>query len=590
MTDTANLRIYHLLESATTQELTDVLVSKNGYHPLQLHPLIAQKQGVGLFAFVKEIKDFPPWYALIKPYIEGKDIIHGSRRYDFVLLVELSIGEQTSLFAYTGGFSHTTIAEFIDSDFGLSVLEGTFDPQKNKIDAVSEKGIVGDILASRRFYRRARSVAYEDDFGKYFQTIDVRLYSSQIKEHFPALARYKKKNLRSTISVSGSSSLTLRTKIDLITLIETMRDVALLISRTSPAIFNRSLLPLDPKREREFIDQLEDGLSNRLVDHCSNPDDFTFDADFCPRDFEAYFESSTLEIDCANLTDRDGEKLPPYSTAVAVGQEAGWLIRQFYEHIRRSREYRNSTSKKVFLKDILQKTFVTSLDDEHHPRTSGKLLEYLQLEMRTNSQSFFRMDSKWYMLQPAFDEILLDRFTARIAPQIKDYSFIHPWVEKDELAYNESYDSHTNPFYLHLIKVDYIELCDVLYVDRKKRITYIMHVKDGIGASIRDLTSQVYIAARIIEEEARTKKKNKLSRLYEQGVANKRIDRNKVSKTVFINYFFENNREYCMIVRTGISHEKLNRGDFESRIAKFSLLELSGVMHGNEWTYSIINV
>jgi hypothetical protein len=40
---------------------------------------------------------------------------------------------------------------------------------------VDDKGLIGDILASSRYYRRGRSLLYEDDFGKYFQKILVRL-------------------------------------------------------------------------------------------------------------------------------------------------------------------------------------------------------------------------------------------------------------------------------------------------------------------------------------------------------------------------------------------------------------------------------
>ena len=56
-------------------------------------------------------------------------------------------------------------------------------------------------------------------------------------------------------------------------------------------------------------------------------------------------------------------------------------------------------------------------------------------------------------------------------------------------------------------------MCDVLIIDPNSKKTYILHVKDGIGATIRDLTAQAVISARIIEEEARTEEKDSLIKL-----------------------------------------------------------------------------
>jgi hypothetical protein len=470
----------------------------------------------------------------------------------------------------------------------LTILEATFDPDLNKIDAVSEKGIVGDILASRRFYRRARSVAYEDDFGKYFQTIDIRLFSAQIKSFFPTLARYKKDKLKNAISVSGSSSLSIRTRIDLLTLIGTLRDISTLLSTRPKAIFNRSLLPLDSRRDRQEIAQLEAMMLQNILAHCRKPEDNPFDADFCSRDFEAFFQSASLEIDHPDLTSSSGKPLGPFVSNDIFGIDAGRLLRQVYERIRTSSEYQSAKDKANMMCESLARAAVRTKDDEKHVTTTGDLVDYLQLELRNNGTAYFRMDSKWYSLQPAFDETLSEKYALRIGPQVKEIDFVRSWKGKDETEYNEQYDQKTNPFYLHLIKVDHIEMCDVLVVDARKKVTYIVHVKEGIGASLRDLTSQAFISARVIEEEVRTKKKDKLTKLYTQAVGNGRIDKSKVSKTKFLNYFMKNEREYCLLVHTQISKTALSAGEFASRIAKFSLVEFSSIMHANEWRFTLL--
>jgi hypothetical protein len=127
-----------------------------------------------------------------------------------------------------------------------------------------------------------------------------------------------------------------------------------------------------------------------------------------------------------------------------------------------------------------------------------------------------------------------------------------------------------------------------MFVDAQNSTLYLIHVKNGIGATIRDLTSQVLIASHIIEEELLAGKIDTLEKLYDQGLQNNRINCSKMRKEDFVSCIRNFHREYVLAIHCGNkSTREILQGDFESRIAKFCLIEFASQMRSSEYTFSI---
>ena len=240
------------------------------------------------------------------------------------------------------------------------------------------------------------------------------------------------------------------------------------------------------------------------------------------------------------------------------------------------------------MKEVLESICVVTKNDEDYETTAGKLREYLQLEIEKDGISYFLLDDKWYSLQAGFDLMLGERYTSIVNPKYRAYDFIHNWSNTDEAEYNKPFANHPNSFNLHQIIVDHVELCDAFIIDTERKTLYIIHVKDGIGATMRDLTSQAFMSARIIEEESRIETKDKLKKLYEQAVHNSRINNKTVSQEVFLGWFSSFKREYILVVHDdNKTRSDIIDGNFKSRIAKYSLVEFASVMRVNDWDYSL---
>lgn len=591
MSNTAHLKLYQINEVVTLDQITDKITKQDGYSFLPMKALIQEKNGVELFAYQMANYYPPDWVSLIMPYIEDSSAFSGSKRYSLILLLGIkSLDEKKKIFAVTGGSGALHLARFVDHSFGISVLERIFDPELNKLYSVKEKAVIGDVLASSRYYRRSRALAYEDDFGKCFQNISIRIIEQQIKQFFPSLALFKPKKKALNIALNCSSNLDICMKIDLLCLVRTIHELVLVLNMPPKMIFNKALIPIDKKIDKELLAKLNTELLFRIIGHARNEHQ-TFDIDFCPQNFEDFFSSSKIVFSLPGFQPRFGSHRDFNKIEIDdfISSDISDSLADICIRIEESKEYQDAEEKDVFIKNALNETSIVTLDTDGRIQTSGKLLDFCNAEISIDETSYFLLDNTWYELKSKFDDDLNEKYREKVTKHIEKYEFIKGWEGKTEDDYNTLYNSTSNPFELHKIKVGNIELCDALFVDHAKKKTYIIHVKDGIGASIRDLVSQAFISARIIEEEARTKEKAELKLLYTNSVKAKRINTSIVTEAQFINYFMYS-REYCLVIHNRISGSSILEGNIKSRIAKFSLIEYATVMYLNEFGFSIIEI
>lgn len=587
MKDTASVKIYHINSDVNSTDLC-MFIEKLNYKSLGAREEPQQANGIQIFAYAREDYTPPDWVSLVKYYIKDSTFIDYFKKYDLIFLFKRDISEkQSHVFAYCCGSGYFSIEKFIDQTFGISILECVFDPTQNKIKALTEKGIVGDILASHRYYRWPRPVAYEDDFGRYFQGINTQLTDQQIKQKFPKFAQRMGNRLRPKISITGSASIEIQMRLDFIALIYLVKDLSELLLVQPQPIFNKTLSPLNIKKQKTLINFLYDLVFAKLVEDYFNKTQ-TFDYEFCPRDFEEFYSSVSCQFDFEGMTNIGGIQLAPFEVDDIYDLSNRSYLNKLITEIESSVQCKQSKSKQEFIKIALQSSiYVSTVDGNGRHTAPGKLAEYLQLEIQNDGTSYFLLDRRWYLLKPGFDNNLKEKYLGRVKNKFQKHNFILKWSGHNEEEYNQQYNAQPNSFYLHLIKVDNIELSDALFVDDEDNKIYFIHVKDGVGAPIRDLVSQVSISTRIIEEEVKTGKHDNIEKLYQQAVANGRINGNVVPQERFVDWITKYRREYVLAVHDTKDTKDIIEGNFTSRIAKFALIEFASFMSTNGWDFSI---
>jgi hypothetical protein len=170
----------------------------------------------------------------------------------------------------------------------------------------------------------------------------------------------------------------------------------------------------------------------------------------------------------------------------------------------------------------------------------------------------------------------------------KDSQFVGPklnkWKKGNENEFNESHLLQTNTFVFDKVTPLFIEACDLMKVDNDT--VYFYHVKKGFDNSMRDLCNQVFISARKIQEDSKMGFIF-LQSLYDRVVKNngkeeyfKNIKKQfaKLKKEDFIKLIEDKKIVFVLSVLDTAKNERMlytDIKDFDSNIAKFTMLELS---------------
>ncbi|HPS30682.1 MAG TPA: TIGR04141 family sporadically distributed protein [bacterium] len=598
MGSTAKLKIYGINTEISLLEIKTLLESE-GYSTINIRN---QPENFEVFALKKGSSKSPDWYNFILPEIQQGEAGLRFYKYSFICLISheftyiKTTGESETIlhkFAITGGSGHSSIFKHVDCSFGISILEKVFDEEKNKITSIAEKQIIGDVLASRRFYRRARQLAYEDDFGKCFKDVSVKIEKGQIREYFPSIAHYKGASISDQITVTGASNIEIATKITFPVLLELLKDISRLIVTESQPLFNTTLQPLLKKNAADFliIQELINEVKIKLTDYLMSPENF-FDLDFSHINFESFFSSDTCTFKY---------KIPNSSEELTYVENDLWCSshgsKTFHTGLtgimNNIRGFADGSlpNKRNIAKSVVENVIIYTENDSEKT-TEGTLFDYIHFEFNHDGKTYFYLDGLWYKIKEAFDTQLIEKYSSRIITNFNAYNFIKTWPQTliSETEYNEQYNNPPSSIYLHEVFVDNVELADAI-VDIDD-ITYILHVKKGVGATIRDLTSQAYISARIIEEQCLNTEKTQLKAWYNRAVERNRLNQDDFSVEDFLSLFSQNRkRVYCLgIYDNNQTPDRISTGNFTSRIAKFSLIEFAGIMNANGWKFSISEI
>ncbi len=301
---------------------------------------------------------------------------------------------------------------------------------------VDDKGLIGDILASSRYYRRGRSLLYEDDFGKYFQKILVRLTKKQIFENFPAYANYRKNVLGESLAISGSNSLSISGKIDFITLIKTIKDLSQLLIIEPKQIFNTKLKPLNGRNDASLIKKLEKSLIFNIIKSLFRGEKIDFDIG--TNNIEEFYSSSMYEIYIPNISFKNSSLTNTILSNDIDRIRNGSFTEDIIKLVIASIEYKKAIMKPMFCHKLFNTIYLKTFDSSSLILTEGKLIDYIQIEQSINGVSYFLLDKVWYELKNQFDVDLSEKYKKRVVKNIKDLSYIKKWpgnLNEDNIIY-----------------------------------------------------------------------------------------------------------------------------------------------------------
>jgi uncharacterized protein (TIGR04141 family) len=201
-------------------------------------------------------------------------------------------------------------------------------------------------------------------------------------------------------------------------------------------------------------------------------------------------------------------------------------------------------------------------------------IQHITCEIKYEGKPIFHIDSTWYKVKNDFINSINDKCINLIEKNRLKEKFINiPWdtTIKDEGDYNDKYNSITNYFVFDKMLPDNIEFCDIMYED--KETIYLVHVKDGFDAKVRDVSNQITISANRFWNDFNSGSNEYLESIVD--TYNKRSS-SKIDKKSFIDKF-KTDREIIYVMafksKNGKKPVDFKITKSKSNIAKYSLIQ-----------------
>lgn len=481
-------------------------------------------------------------------------------------------------FASTGGYAHVVIQDIATNDFGLEILSRILKAEDKNLRSSKERNLTGGIQGAIKFFRNDYNLYENESFGNIYNELNASINIDQLVSIFG----FAKADLKSDSLCIAKNSFSIKKSITFIELLKLIEKCENLI--VQPAVVEINSVEKVNKSNSILLNDLWEHLLNEIYKNYQNSTNF-FSVEIAHKDFEKYYYANSATL---NMSVKRSRK--DYSFDEAIKQ-----VQPILE------ELRNVDSGLTYdqFKTAINNASIETFDANGDTLTKDSLTNHFCSEITYSGKSYFLIERDWYEIGKTFIDKINEQSLHFIT--INKYSgpLMDKWSVGSENDYNKSYFTKTNSLVFDKFTPLNIEACDILRWDAKN--VYFYHVKKGFDNSMRDLCSQVLIAARKVKEDS----KNSfvyLETLYNTvttntGTSSYSIDAKKhltkTSKKDFIDIVKSRNIVFVLaVLDTSKSGRKLETDivKYDSNIAKFSLNELSKNMRNLEVDFKILQL
>lgn len=509
---------------------------------------------------VSDWKDFLP-----DNLTQDEDFIQQS------LSLLLFIETEFDLFCIVGGNAYRIILPFIDHSFGLNTYARIMQPSFDELASIKSRGITGSRAGLNEQFRDNYRIINFIKFGKIPQEIHLKLGVETSNTHFSFL----QKNRTERIQIFVGKAFKIKKGIDFQILHKIIKELCI-IQGLVPSDYLSSYKEITDKNfiEKNLKPSLIDKIFEDRVNVEKNISDQEkiFEHDFCnPNNIEIFYEADEYRL--KELIENKRYKL--FKTV----NDRKLIYRSV---ISRAIELFRANDKFNFM-IYLQGVRVVCYQN-NKKTISSSFLFHITTEIQYKGKPFFLIDTKWYSLRDSFVNDLKTS-TVHVLKTYKapESILVNLWDKskiKTEKEYNESYLKMPGYIVIDTIIIDGVELCDLLYYDDYN--LYLIHVKFGFTAKVRELTNQITISARRLREVLSSQDSDFLNKVYD-NITSKQRNVNNLTVDEFKN-LFEKRISYIFAFTSHLKEDLIveeNIEKFDSNIARFSLVQCSSEMRAN---------
>ncbi len=323
----------------------------------------------------------------------------------------------------------------------------------------------------------------ENQFGKIFKQVQAELNKQLLKDTFG----FSDKQLKRSKSVCmAKDSFQISKSVDFNTMLILVSKLAVIMNKKPRFSLNKvEHLSKRKTQNLQLIEKLESWAINVLYNDCIKGD--APDVDFCHSKFDTFLSADIVQI---LIEKGDPIEVPKHSTF-------GDIVRL----LKKNGDYFDEDE--CFFKVSVLDRIIVSYDNDGQKLTSGSVFEHVHGEFTYDNKTYFLIDKEWYTIRPSFIKDLNEECTESLKYTWNNTILTESFnIKERESTYNQKYLNRNNYYVFDTITPSNIEACDVMKYDDTS--IQLIHVKKGFDNSIRDLTSQITISAKLIQQDLRT--------------------------------------------------------------------------------------
>lgn len=534
--------------------------------------------GKCLFNLYSYSNTYPPtWFKFLTPIIHKQDPL--LRQLNHIVSFVGFVGINKRLFVFAGGYGSVEIERYTKPDLGLEIVIRIFEKDSRVLKSIQQRGVTGTVLGQSRLYRGDQRFSDENDFGQIFKQVQAELDKGLLIKEFG----FSKKDLkREKAGCLAKSSFKINKAIDFNELLQVMKKIDGILAKPAKFTLN-NVVQMKGKRFEKLVANLDLALVDTIYKDYKLKD--IPDFEICHAKGEEYMAADEYQIDVGGEHPLKFDYRPSWSEIIHELSVAGALLDGDLVDFKHS----------VLLRKL------SAYDSTGTRVCQDTIFEHLNGEISYNGRSYFHIDKGWYQIEPTFisdldaqcSEMLKDAWNTTLLPHKFD-------LKKDEDVYNQSYLNKPHTIVLDTVTPENIECCDIL-IYSPSEIT-LVHVKKGFKNTLRDLAAQISIAAKRIQETTRsTFSYLELVEKTAKKPGKKAGIRQMIAAQTFppkgiVDLFKESPRPkltFCLAFVDIGSKKRLLKTDitqFESNIAKYSLIELSEQLKPMGYGFKVVQI
>ncbi|MNX93236.1 hypothetical protein D3C86_1254130 [compost metagenome] len=470
------------------------------------------------------------------------------------------------------------IQEIATNDFGLEILSRILNPEDKALRSSKERNLTGGVQGAIKFFRNDYNLYENENFGSIYNELNASISKDQLVKVFG----FSKNDLKLDSLCIAKNSFSLKksiTFIELLNLVERSEELMKL-----PKIVEINTVEKVSKSDTVLLYNLWKEVYQKIYENYLDINKF-FSVEISNKDFEKYFYANSTNVVIA-------------AKQLSENLNFDFGIRDIQIILDKIRILKPLLTIEEFI-ECIESGYIETLDENGGILTRDSLKNHFCTEIVISNKSYFLIEKDWYEISTT----LIDKINEQATHFIANFKYSGPimnkWVRGTENEYNSSYFGAKDALVFDKFTPQNIEACDIIRWDSNK--VYFYHVKKGFNNSMRDLCSQVSIAARKVDEDSKNQYKF-LEILYDtvinnEGKSQYAIDAknnlSKISKSSFTDLV--KNRTIVFVLAV-LDNSKGNRKieteieKFDSNIAKFSLTELSKNMRNLDIEFQILQL